>query len=318
MASASESREQTALACRGNKECRVSKWIQRLKLARASITWRSGIFSICIFIPVFLGAHFFGISVAEKTVSALSCFNNQSCWQIQNGFPRIRTEHPTISWDMDSSSFSTEWGWKDVAPGVNFEDAANHASFEWTKGNLSWDQKDSCNEARFSGNGTVCVGMRNWCKWLGGNGIAGMTSRFAVARTTFQSGCDLPDLWRCADETSVRLNGYMFWKQGECGVGTINVSELALNHPDPNGTGDPRLKDKCKGRSLPVLTKRANAKHVMVHEFGHGVHLYDLGFTCLPEHSVMEGYRKCELVLPCPSQFTTASDELAVRYLYGP
>ena len=281
-------------------------------------SWVVGVRTIVLFSIVAVASHFAGIALMDQTAHAQGCFNNPACWRNTVGWPRERTKTNTISWDMDSSSYSTEWAWKGTAPNVNFEDAANHSAFEWTKGNLTWDQRDSCSQARGTGNGVVCIGMRNWCKWLGSFGLPGLTTVFGVAKSKRRSDCDLPAGWFCRGESSIRLNGFAFWKEAGCGLGTINVSALTPKNPDPNDNGDPRLKDKCKSRALPNLSTQPNAKHVSVHEFGHGIQFYDIHQSCVPVDSVMEQYWECELLVSCPTMFTTANDDYAVKFLYGP
>lgn len=280
--------------------------------------WGAVARSIVLFSIVATASHYIGIVLLKQTVHAQTCFNNPACWRNTVGFPVQRTKTNTISWDMDSSSYSTEWAWKGTAPDVNFEDAANHSAFEWARGNLTWDQRDSCSQARGTGNGVVCIGMRNWCKWLGAEGVTGLVTFVAVAKGKRRSDCDLPTGWVCRSETSIRLNGYAFWKDAGCGLGTMNVSSLTPKNPDPNDTGDPRLKDKCKSRPLPNISRRPNAKHASVHEFGHGIFFVDIHRSCVPEDSVMEQYWECELLVPCPSVFTTTNDDIAVMFLYGP
>lgn len=272
-----------------------------------------------LFLVVFSASHIAVLVLSSNAVDAQTCFNNPACWRKQVGWPRARAKTTTISWDMDSSSFSSEWAWKDIAPNVNFENAANHSAYEWSVGYLDWDQQDSCSQARSTGNGVACIGVRNWCKWLGGYGLPGLVSIYGVAKSSRRFDCDLPSEWYCLAETSIRLNGYVWWKDSECGVGTQNLTSYTPKNPIPSDDSDPRLKPRCKSRTLPKLAKKPNVVHVTVHEFGHAVHLTDIDVdTCLPDETVMEGYHICDLVLPCPSQFTTLSDQTSVRYLYGP
>jgi hypothetical protein len=217
---------------------------------------------------------------------------------------------------MDSGSFSQEYAWNGTAPSVNFEAAGNSASYEWTIGNLTWHQYDSCSQARGGDNAVVCHGMRNWCKWMGTWGVPGLVTVLGQARSQLRAGCDLPAEWACVRETAVRLNGYAWWRDAGCGLGSVSVG--SPTNPEPDDPSDPRLKHSCQRRNLPVLATQANATHLTVHEFGHGVRLVDTGKSCVPVATVMEQSKTCEMLVPCPSRFTTTNDVASVRYLYGP
>ena len=271
--------------------------------------------TICI-IVVFLAAHMAGLAYFRPASAQSPCFNNPLCSKPQIPAQRSRGKTTTTSWDMDSGSFSSEWAWIGTAPGVNFEDAVNNASFEWTRGNLTWDQRDSCSQAKGTGNTAVCVGVRNWCKWVRSLGVSDLLITHGRTRTAFQLGCDLPAGWDCIRISNIRFNGFDFWKDSECGIGTVTVG--APINPAPGDTSDPRLRVTCQGRALPTIASKPNIRHVAVHEFGHTLRLVHSGVSCTPSQTVMEEVASCPLLLPCPIPFVTASDDIAVRFLYGP
>jgi len=250
----------------------------------------------------------------------MNCFNNPACRKPQNGSTPQRTINNTISWDMDSGSFQTSWAWDGVLTAPNFEGAQTHAAFEWgSNGNLVFDQRDSCAQARATGNGVICSQMNNWCKMVDREGLTALLLSPAVAIPKIRSNCgDLPAGWICRDSTKVVYGGWVAWKDHpDCGGGNIVVG-LPIN-PDPNANPpDPRMRGSCRNRKLPGIARVLNIKHVSVHEFGHGLSLADTGQSCLPSATVMEQYNGCELLLPCPQIFITASDRCAVRFLYGP
>jgi hypothetical protein len=269
--------------------------------------------------------------VFDSSYAQFTCFNTQSCWRNQVGFPRIRARAPnatlpaptTISWDMDSGSFQFNWSWTGgVWPQPNFEDASNHAAYEWTIGNLSWDQRDSCAQARATGNTVACIGLQDWCTWLRREGLVGLSNvmartKLAIDSTGQACGGNLPEGWQCIVENRIRVNGFIHWRDNMCGSGTVTVGSPI--NPIPGDTNDPRFNNTCDNIQLPTFDRWAPAKQVTVHEYGHTLFFYDIpGANCLPQQTVMEPFGHCGLQVQCPSIFHTSNDYFGVRYLYGP
>jgi len=278
---------------------------------------------------LFLITHILTTTILEKrgdvpALAQILCFNNPWCHRPAVSSPPRRAKGTTISWDMDTGSFGDAWAWSNEAPGVNFESATNNASYEWTQGYLHWDQRDSAGQARATGNTVVTVGVRTWARWLGKFKVTGILRVQGYADPDWGSGCDIPAGWQCADEWSIRINGYTWWLDGnDCGIGSQSTVGLDRIHPDPDLPDCPAtpecLDKKYKNKKLPNITRRVNVRHVMVHEFGHAVGLYDQNATCVPQDTVMEWLYSCDdLLLSCPSPFHTSNDVVAVQYLYGP
>ena len=257
----------------------------------------------------------------ERLHAQQSCFNNPACWREQVGTPHIRGKTNVLSWDMDTGSFQSQWAWHHTHPLPDFEGAGNYAAFEWTMYNLSWDQRDSCAQARGTGNSVVCLGLKDWCSWQRRFGFTRLSTEHGNSKFFFaDSGeaCGLPTGWHCLIETRVRLNGFSRFKD-QCGGGQAVVGPPI--NPIPGDTNDPRMNATCMQRPVPTLVTEPNTKQITVHEFGHGLFFDDVGHAgdCgLPLNTVMEPFDNCGLLLACPSEFHTLNDEFGVRFLYGP